>query len=688
MIEQIYLQNSQERLRRERKFPLRFDGILDVEDEDEIWHIEPVPIRTFVKDYLQLAGLSKAQGQILDEIFTKKPAKAEKVFQIEQAILRVGQGGGKNYISTIIVVYAIYIWCCLQNPHKFFNLEYHEPFDILNFSQVNEQQARNVFFRTLSNLMKRTHEPGTNENWFTRHMGFRIAEYGRKDIKEKELYIPSRDRNKGGIRVYCLDSTAKSVEGYTIWMYILDEPSRANTPVKYATAKKQYNTAHNNANTRFEPFQYFGCMFAYPEQEVNDLLMETFDKHSINPKENSYEINENVLTAWFDTFVFNPKKSKAAYLRAHKTDPIDADRRWRAIVPPNEFGFFMPHMEKIDECANPDIFQPVKWQNALTRRKGTERGKSKILDFTALELTEIKGDEKERRWGGDFAVSNDSLVLVGGYLRQSDEDTPDFVYKERTKEGTEKEITISITAVPVIDTILVWKPKKNKPIDYQNVEDIITSLLGDHFYNSRSLHFDKFNTESIKQKLLDIGIYDCETLTFSNPQQLAYGRLTRHLIWNNAIEYPDNPLLQREMKRLLLLNNTKLDHPAGTGESKDIWDALIICVQLLMTHAADGGALDIDMGENVNMDKEIEEEIKLYETVYTAFVKKYNRNPHSNVEMSSFFKTKFNMAKSPSEIEYLKQSWKVDREMMDKKIPGMDMVKGETSQSSLDIGLA
>jgi len=651
-----------------------------------VWLIQPVPIRPFVKDYLQLAGLSKAQGEVLDKVFPMKITEESRFFELEQAILRVGQGGGKNYLSTIMVVYAIYLWCCLSNPHKFFDLEYHEPFDILNFSQVNEQQARNVFFRTLSNLMKRTNDPGTNENWFTKNMGFRIAEYGRKDIKDKELYIPCRDRDKGGIRVYCLDSTAKSVEGYTIWMYILDEPSRANTPAKYAVAKKQYDTAHTNATTRFEPHQFFGCMFAYPEQEVNDLLMETFEKHSINPRENTFEINDNVLTAWFDTYVFNPKKSKRAYIKAHKTDPIDADRRWRAIVPPNEFGFFMPHMNKIDECANPDIEQPVRWKKTITRRDGTVKGNREVIEFTAIELTDINGDDRERRWGGDFAVSNDSLIIVGGYLRKAERDIQDFVYRVRNSDGIEIEKSIRISAIPVIDTILEWRPIKNKPIDYVNVEEVITSLLGDHFYNSRSLHFDKYNTESIKQKLLDIGIYDCETLTFSNPQQVAYGRLVRHLIWNNAIEYPDNPRMMREMKRLLLLNNSKLDHPNGAGESKDIWDALIICVQLLMTHAGDGESLDIDMGEKIDMDKEVDEDIKTYDKVYKAFIKEHKRDPRDNGELVKYMKTNFNIVKSPSEVEYMKQSWIVEMDMMDKKIPGIVMIKGEKLQSSIDIG--
>lgn len=643
----------------------------EIEDDGSIWLIDPVTIHEFVQEYIRLSGLSEAQADVLGAIFPANPADGEQIFQVEQAILRVGQGGGKNYTTTIAVVYAIYLWCCLKDPHRFFDLEYHEPFDILNFSQVNEQQARNVFFRTLSNVMRRTIVPNTSENWFSKHMGFKIADYGRKDIKDKEMTIPNRNRDRGGIRIYCLDSTAKSVEGYTIWMYILDEPSRANTPAKYGTAKRQYETAHTNATTRFEPHQYLGCMFAYPEQEVNDLLIETFERYAVNPQENHHEVGDNVLTAWYATYVFNPKKEKNTYLKAFKHDPVDADRRWRAIVPPNEFGFFMPHMNKIEDCANPDIVKPVEWRPTITRRTGSVKGKKQEIDFTAIELLAVNKDDRQRRWGGDFAVSRDSLVLVGGYMRNTDKDIPDYVYTERTKEGTETEKRVEIGAMPVIDTILIWQPHKGKPVDYANVEETILRLLGDSFPNSRSLHFDKYNTESIKQKLLDLGIYDCDTLTFTNPQQLDYGRLTRHLVWNNAIEYPNNPTLMREMKRLLLINNAKLDHPDGAKESKDVWDALIICVKLLVEHSFDGGALDIDMGETIGMADEDRAEIELYGKAYEQFINQHHREPKNNKEMADYIKREFRIDKTASQIEYMKQSWLVDHEAMEAKIPGL-----------------
>jgi len=639
-------------------------------DRDGIWVIRPVPILEFVKNYLGLNPPSEAQKQVLHETFGDDPENA--FFKVEQVILKIGQSGGKNWLINIAVVYAFYLWCCLSDPHKFFNLEYHETFDVLNFSQVNERQARNVFFKSLTNTMKNVKDPETGENWFTKHMGFQVREFGRGDIKEKELHIPNRHPTRGGIRVSCLDSEAKAVEGYCIWIFIMDEPSRANTPIMFARAKHQYRTAYGNNKGRFPFHQRLGIVFAYPEQEVNDLLVELFDMYSMAPAENKYEVHDNVLTAWYHTWVFNPKDiktKKAEYRRDYKKDPIDANRRWRAIVPPNIFGFFMPHMGKIQDCANPNLPQPIEYKKTITRRKAKVKGVEKVVDFTALELTKIKRDDKERRWGGDFAVSKDRLVLASGYNEKLSKPVADLIVQERNPE-TSKEVekTIKIESYPVVDIILIWEPTKNHPIDFVNVEDIIVKLFQDYFPNSGSLHFDKWNTESIKQKLLDLGKYDCETLQFSNPEQLKYGRVFRHLVWNNACEYPNHPLLLKEMNQLMLLNNAKIDHP--NGGSKDIWDAVSICVNLLIQHAHKGGGLDIDMGDRIHVTKRKTGKVEMFIKVFDKFIQSNGRQPHNNEEIVQYIEKEMGIKMSPYEVEYLREHWEAEKNLRESQVLG------------------
>ncbi len=622
-----------------RKYPSGIETVLDYlddvdKDDKDIWYIKPVNAIDFAKKYINLDKFSKAQLAVLNKIFCKK--MKNRFFNIEQAILRIGQGGGKNYLVTFIVVYAIYLWCCLKDPHKIFGLQYHEPFDILNFSQINAQQARNVFFKTLANVMRNVKDPESGENWFTKFMGFRVADYGKKDIKEKEMTIPNRIRERGGIRIYCLDSTAKSVEGYTIWMFIMDELSRADTPIKYATAKKQYNTALTNANTRFKLYYYLGLAFAYPEQETNDLLVELYDKHCEYAKENSCGIKDDVLTAWYYTYVFNPKKTEKEYLRKHKLDPIDADRRWKAMVPPNKFGFFMPYIGKIQECANPKLVNPVKYKMTLTERLVNVRGETKIRQFTAIEILNVLSDGRRRYWGMDASETGDSFIIAGGYPDVLEHEVVSLELEHYTKEGEKVTETIAVNCKPVIDIIIKYVPSRKYPVDYVNVENVLTRLLGDEFRESKGIQSDKYQSESLKQKMLDIGIRGAEARFPSNPVQVRMGKILRHLVWNNAVEYLDDPLLIREMTKLLFINNSKIDHPAG--ESKDIYDGVVNCVCQIIEAGINMTALDIDgiQTEDVQDDTR---RLEMYEKGVKEFQKKHGRIYHDAREFCMFMRT-------------------------------------------------
>ncbi|MFC1785569.1 hypothetical protein ACFL0J_08090 [Candidatus Neomarinimicrobiota bacterium] len=504
------------------------------------WLIEPVDVVIFLRDYLGINTLSKAQSKVLRETFGKTPGKP--FFAIEQMILKVGQGGGKNFTVTPLVIYAIYLWCCLTDPHRYFNMYNTEPFDILNYSQVNAMQARNVFFKTLATNMKQTRDPLTKKNWFVENVGMKIAEYGQKDIREESMKIPHRDPQKGGINIYCLDSEAKSVEGYTIWITIMDEPSRANTPLKFKRAKAQYDTAYTNQKTRHIAGRRLTVVFAYPEQETNDLLV-----------------------------------------------------------------------------------------------------------------------DKERHWGGDFSLVKDSLILVSGYAEKMDREVEEFSYKIYEKNtGKPIDKIVTINSKPVIDLILEWRPRKGMPIDYQNVEDIIIDLLSNSFPNSRSLHFDKWNTESIRQKLLDVGISDCETLAFNNPQQVLYGRVIRHLVWQNGIEYLHNDTLLREMNKLMLLNNSKLDHPDGNNQSKDIWDAVSICVYNIIMRTKMGSNLDISVGDPA-MDTKVTEDdynfAQLYQQAYKLYIKRNGHPPETTEKMRDFLIKDMNYRCTEEDVEYMRELW-------------------------------
>jgi len=552
----------------------------------------------------------------------------EPFFGVKEVFMKIGQGGGKNTLTVMLLNYAIYLWCCMDDPHRYFGLNRQENFDILVYSQVSERQARNVFFNNLGLAMQNTIDPIANENWYAKHIGMRLQEYGHKDIKEKEMTIFHRDKSRGHIRIFCLDTTAKSVEGYTIWIRITDEPSRANTPAKYAVAKHQYQTANGNQETRFVEGFRLGIMFAYPEQETNDLLVELYNVYSKRNKENDIEINNGVLTAWYYSYIFNSKLTEEDYIKALNkpgADRIDIDRRWKAIVPPNKYGFFMPYINKINECANPNIVNPVKYRTTITERATRVNGKEEIVRFTAIELLSIIRDNRRRYWGMDTSETGDSFIIVSGYPDVLNHEISNLSIEHYNKEGNLVTEEIAFNCKPIIDIIIKYEPSKEYPVDYTNVENILVRLLGDEFKESKGIRSDKYQSESLRQKMLDIGIRGAEAMFFSNPVQVRMGKIVRHLIWNNAIEYPDDPDLIREMQKLLLINNNKIDHPEG--ESKDIYDALVNCVCQIIESGINMQALDIEgiQVEGKDENKEEKQKLEYYKIGLKRFQEKYNR---------------------------------------------------------------
>jgi len=640
--------------------------------KSRIWIIEPVDVITFCVEYAGLTSVSKAQEKVLRGIFDVKRT-ANTFFNINQAILRIGQGGGKNFTITAAVSYLIYLWCCLYDPHGYFGKFNYENFDILNFSQVNEAQAKNVFFRTLSSMMRQVRDPEDGENWYAKHMGFRIKEYGQGDIKDKSMIIPNRHKGRGMVRVFCLDTTAKSVEGYTIWVSIMDEPSRANTLKLFEKAQHQYRTAYTNQKTRFRAYQRLTMVFSYPEQEVNDVLVWLYNLYSELHKENDFEINEDegVLTAWYWNWIFNAFNStqlKTDYEKDYARDPVDANRRYKAIIPPSAFGFFNPYLDTIADAFNPELKSPVEWQQIATVRREKVKGQMKDVQYVALELLNVKGDDRERYWGGDFSKTGDKFVIVSGYGEKTKREDSIVNYERDKKTGEEVKIETIVECKPIIDIILIWDPGKgHHPVDYQNVEDIIKQMILNHFPSSRGFHFDAYNTESMKQKILDIGLSNCDSLPFGNPQQVKLGRTTRHLVWHHGIEIITSDILKMEMQKLVFENNNKIDHPSGG--SKDIWDALIIAVQDIVENIRLRSMVDIgDKDPDVD---ELDARVKVYHNCLLKFVRHHKRSPKDNGEIARYMREECNQQVFEEDIEYLHEAWNIWRADLDAQILGV-----------------
>lgn len=718
------------------------------EDKDlslDIWRETPVGVEEFTREYMGRKKLSKKKWEVLFEIFgeytipnmslgkwgklrTKwkseeiEPPKKYRFFKYGLVILKVGQRGGKNYLFEIVVNYACYLWVCLRDPYYFFDVDFGMAFEILSISQVSEVHASEVFYKRLTAAMLQTLDPRTGKNWYAEQGVMVGIEENKKSQSMTKQYIKiASPGSAGGIFIYRLGKEATTVEGYNMWMFVEDEPSRANTEVKYLKAKHQFNTCYSNIAGTFDPYMAMGAVFSYPEQRINDLTVELYDKYKDDP---------DILTIMSPTIEFNPSVDRVRLAKRYKDDPIDAARRFECIVPPSEFGFFQPHWKKIRECATLSPEQNrVQWKRTLTKRQGMIKGKAANLYFTAAEIIHIKGDTRKRVFALDPSKSRDKFVIWGGYAKPLDQSISKVTLTAKDKgTGEEVEYDVSLACRPVLDILIVWEPKPNRPVDYINVTDIMKQLIR-AFPNTRAVVSDHFNDPHFIQTMLDLGVRGSESVFASSSLQLRNGKVYRHLIWNNSMDYLADESFLSEQEELLLESMTKFKLPSKGGKpnSPDLFDPASLLVMKLQEIFARGESLDLGGEEYYKAVGLIEEEDELkpdsvspkgeirnkkkrehkskrktmltdpkaekmaidYEDAVIKFTKVNDRYPKTNDELAIFLSATGKRVKS-MELDEWENCFEARQMNRSEDIPGMDKISQrdpfDLDQDGIDVG--
>jgi hypothetical protein len=162
----------------------------------------------------------------------------------------------------------------------------------------------------------------------------------------------------------------------------------------------------------------------------------------------------------------------------------------------------------------------------------------------------------------------------------------------------------------------------------------------DAFPMSREVHFDKFNSEGLRQKILQKGI-KCESHAFSQKQQLRYYKILRGLIWNNQAEYlPDCEYLPTEksvsvlteLRQLILENRVKIQHPSGG--SKDVADVFAMLAEFILKVEF---LPSFKAGEMDQLEYPIEEYARRYLAGIQQFKEQNGKIP-TNEEVAAFLK--------------------------------------------------
>jgi hypothetical protein len=526
-------------------------GMAESADRSEgLWREEPVGLVQFFKEYLGESPFPGLQTELLDtveQILAKDELpEGHKLKLVTEVAAMWGKGSGKDFIISGIVAYVPYRLNCMNNPQKYFGFGQGEPIDIINLAK-NAKQAENVFFTKLKARLKSC-------TWFKKVDREPITYNEYQEKKDTIVFY-------NNIRAFSGHSEAASFEGFNPLVGIFDEVG----DFEYNLAEFAYDTIRSSAMSRYGKRALL-LFISFP-RSAEDFMMFKYNQGQndefpevMSSRGASWEVNTNI--------------NRDDLNMDYDKDPEGAKMRYECVPPAQRGGFFQ-YPERIDDCVkagkeNKCVLEDITVTNVLDN--GEERhfvGYNVELFKETLELD----SSRTYYLGLDGGIESDSYTLSLTHAE---------VFYEEVLEGGEA--VEKARNKPVEDLLIEWKPDKKHriPVSVQNVIDIVEAIC-ERVFVKKSLS-DKFNSGAMTQKLLELGT-EAEDKVFSNPFQIQLYTQFKNLAYTSHLELLDIEEANSDMKHILLVNGTKIDHEKHRG--KDTCDARVASVFLCATDEAE-----------------------------------------------------------------------------------------------------
>jgi len=531
-----------------------FDDFLEALQDDQFEEI-PVDVKEFVEspDYLGQPVLSETQYDIvraMSQIYYKEDlervmgategAQYHKKYTKNEAILQLGKGSGKDFVSTVAVAFIVYKLLCLKDPARYYGKPAGDAIDILNVA-INAQQAKNVFFKGLKTKIERS-------PWFA----------GKSYAKTDSIEFDK------SVTVYSGHSERESHEGLNLLVAVLDEISGFANEV--GTGNEQGKTADNiykafraTVDSRFPDLGKV-IMLSFPRYP-GDFISARYDavinEKEVVTKSHTFVINPdlpedaegNKLTIEWDedhiisykipgayalkrpTWDVNPTRKIDDFKMAFYTDLGDAMMRF-ACVPTYSSDAFFKQREKL--------------QDSMTLRNPVDNFRRFDAGFTP--------DPNHTYYvHADLAQRHDKCAVAIAHVDK-------WVNIKVVKDYEQ------IVPIVVVDAVAWWEPRVEGPVNLSEVKQWIQNLrrLG---FNIGQVSFDRWQSFDIQNELKAVGIKtDTVSVAKKHYEDLAM------LIYEDRIAMPNIPLLFEEMSELKIMPNNRVDHPRK--KSKDLADAV------------------------------------------------------------------------------------------------------------------
>lgn len=530
---------------------------------------EPVPIQKFVTDkkYLGLPPLSEIQLEIakhITQIF--KPETLVQLmgeeeglayyerYTVNEVICQLGKGSGKDHVSRVSLAYISYLLHCLRDPLEYFGKASGVYIDLVNLA-VNAKQAQQVFFDPLKNLLLAS--PWAND------VGF--------EPRVQEIFWFDRP-----VRMFSGHSEAEGWEGYEVLTVVLDEISAFKTDVELkgqlrnkGSASEIYEMARASITSRFPSVgkvvllsfpRFKGDFIQQRYKSVVDDLLEhggvLLDEKDGNRGAYREKMSWALKAA---TWEVNPTRHREEFENEFRRDPIMARARFACEPPEMEDAYFRdPESVRAAFRFKEDpMDEDGRW-------KGWFIGK----------------DEHPRFIHVDLGLKRDRAALCMVHC-------PGFK-KIKTMGGVEN--------LPIIemDYLQSWKAEANSEIPFAQIRSTITDLS--RRFTVVSVTFDQWNSADMIQSLRSAGINaDLHTVAKKDYDTLSTA------IYDGRLRGYWNPILvEDELLKLKLINNTKVDHP--TTGTKDLADSVAGATFMCVQNLSSDFEIDIEILDEVDYD--------------------------------------------------------------------------------------
>jgi len=245
----------------------------------DVWEEEPVDIETFINDkrFLNNAWDEKNQRGCRPKIM--EIAKGLSDPKVREGFLLLGKGSGKDYVSSILHLYGIYLCECMYSPQNFYGLSPGSAIYFINVAR-NEEQAKNVFFKEFIGHLH-------NCAWFES----KYLEPGKQHVEFLKNVVALSG-----------NSQAFSWLGYNTIQWVGDEiaffleSNAKDEDAKDSKAEECWEAAFGSCKTRF-PKHYKMIGITTPRYD-DDFVMQKFESLKRRMEEGAGDAYVMQLATW------------------------------------------------------------------------------------------------------------------------------------------------------------------------------------------------------------------------------------------------------------------------------------------------------------------------------------------------------------------------------------------------------